>query len=108
IPKVKPDITIVDVRLPRQGGLELVRQLRSTRPQTSCIMLTMHAEESTFNAAMDAGALGYILKEDALELVLLGLRAVAAGTIYLSPKIAGWVLRRQQRSSALKEAKTGL
>ena len=71
-------------------------------------MLTMHAEESTFNAAMDAGALGYILKEDALELVLLGLKAVAAGTIYLSPKIAGWVLRRQQRASALKESKTGL
>jgi DNA-binding NarL/FixJ family response regulator len=57
---------------------------------------------------MDAGALGYILKEDALELVILGLRAVAAGTIYLSPKVASWLLRRQQRTSALKEAKVGL
>ena len=108
IPDLKPDIAIVDVRLPKQGGLDLVRRLRSARPQASSIMLTMHAEESTFNAAMDAGALGYILKEDALELVLLGLRAVAAGTIYLSPKIAGWVVRRQQRSSALKETKIGL
>jgi DNA-binding NarL/FixJ family response regulator len=107
IPMVKPDIVIVDVRLPRHGGLELVRTLRSVQPRTACIMLTMHAEESTFNAAMDAGAFGYILKEDALELVLLGLRAVAAGTLYLSPKIAGWVLRRQQRVSALKETKTG-
>jgi DNA-binding NarL/FixJ family response regulator len=57
---------------------------------------------------MDAGALGYILKEDALDLVLLGLRAVAAGTIYLSPRIANWVVRRQHKVSALKESKTGL
>jgi DNA-binding NarL/FixJ family response regulator len=108
ISKLKPEIAIVDVRLPQRGGLELVRQLRAVRPETACIMLTMHAEESTFNAAMDAGALGYILKEDALELVLLGLRAVAAGTIYLSPRIAGWVLRRQQKISAFKQTRTGL
>jgi len=108
IPRVKPEIVVVDVRLPRQGGLELVRALRAVRPRAACIMLTMHAEESTFNAAMDAGALGYILKEDALELVLLGLRAVAVGTIFLSPKIAVWLLRRQHRVAALKATKTGL
>ena len=108
IPKLKPQIVIVDVRLPERGGLELVRSLRANQPPATCIMLTMHAEESTFNAAMDAGALGYILKEDALDLVLLGLRAVAAGTIYLSPRIANWVVRRQQKVSALKESKTGL
>jgi DNA-binding NarL/FixJ family response regulator len=108
IPKLMPQIIIVDVRLPERGGLELVRLLRAKQPLAACIMLTMHAEESTFNAAMDAGALGYILKEDALDLVLLGLRAVAAGTIYLSPRIANWVVRRQQKISALKESKTGL
>ena len=108
IPKLKPQMVVVDVRIPKQGGLELVRKLRSLQPGTSCIMLTMHAEESIFNAAMDAEALGYILKEDALELVILGLKAVAAGTIYLSPKIAGWLMRRQRRTSALKEVKAGL
>jgi DNA-binding NarL/FixJ family response regulator len=108
IPKLKPQIVIVDVRLPERGGLELVRCLREIQPLAACIMLTMHAEESTFNAAMDAGALGYILKEDALDLVLLGLRAVAAGTIYLSPRISNWVVRRQHKISALKEHKMGL
>jgi len=108
ISKLKPDIVIVDIRLPHQGGLELVKTLRSVQPQAACIMLTMHAEESTFNAAIDAGAQGYILKDDALDLVLLGLKAVAAGSIYLSPKIAGWLLRRQHRVSALKEKMTGL
>ena len=108
IPKATPEIVIVDVRLPRQGGLDLVRALRNSQPRAACIMLTMHGEESTFNAAMDAGALGYILKEDALELVLLGLRAVAAGSVYLSPAISGWLMRRHQRVSALKQEKTGM
>ncbi len=108
IQKLKPALAIVDVRLPKRGGLELVKALRTVRPPPACIMLTMHGEESTFNAAMDAGARGYILKEDALELVVLGLKAVAAGSIYLSPAISGWLLRRQERVSALKQEKTGL
>jgi DNA-binding NarL/FixJ family response regulator len=108
IQKLKPALVIVDVRLPQRGGLELVKALRAMQPCPACIMLTMHGEESTFNAAMDAGACGYILKDDALELVLLGLRAVAAGSVYLSPEIAGWLLRRQRRVSALKQEKTGL
>jgi DNA-binding NarL/FixJ family response regulator len=106
--RIAPEIVVVDVRLPQKGGLELIRTLRAAQSPAGCIMLTASAEESTFNAAMDAGALGYILKEDALELVLLGLKAVAAGTIYLSPKISSWLLRRQHRVSALKDAKTGL
>jgi DNA-binding NarL/FixJ family response regulator len=68
----------------------------------------MHGEEATFNAAMDAGARGYLLKEDALELVLLGIKAVASGSFYLSPSISGWLMKRQQRVSALKLQKTGL
>ncbi len=108
IRQVRPAVVIIDVRLPQRGGLELLRSVRLLRPCPACIMLTMHGEESTFNAAMDAGAQGYILKEDALELVLLGLKAVAAGSVYLSPAISGWLLRRQQRASALKQEKTGL
>lgn len=108
IRKLLPSVVVTDVRLPKRGGLELVRSVRGLRTPPACIILTMHGEESTFNAAMDAGAQGYLLKEDALELVVLGLKAVAAGSLYLSPSISGWLLRRQQRVSALKEEKTGL
>ena len=108
VTKFGPAVVIVDVRLPQRGGLELVKALQRLRPAPACLMLTMHGEESTFNAAMDAGARGYLLKEDALELVLLGVKAVAAGSVYLSPSISGWLLRRQQRVSALKQEKTGL
>jgi DNA-binding NarL/FixJ family response regulator len=108
ISTLRPSVVLVDVRLPQKGGIELVREVRASRPDTACIMLTMDAQEDTFSAAMDAGAQGYILKEDAIDLVLLGIRAVAAGTIYLSPTISSWLLRRQQKMFALKEKKTGL
>jgi DNA-binding NarL/FixJ family response regulator len=108
ITNTRPAVVILDVRLPQRGGLELVKTLQSLRSSPACLMLTMHGEEVTFNAAMDAGAHGYLLKEDALELVLLGVKAVAAGSFYLSPSISGWLLRRQQRAAALKEQKTGL
>jgi DNA-binding NarL/FixJ family response regulator len=108
IAKTKPAVAIVDVHLPQRGGLELVKALQGLRPGPACLMLTMHGEEATFNAAMDAGAHGYMLKDDALELVLLGLKAVAAGSFFLSPSISGWLVRRQQRVSALKQEKTGL
>ena len=108
IPRAKPQVAILDVNLPRRTGLEVARALRAARPPVACLMLTMHAEESTFNAAMDAGAHGYLLKDDAMDMVLLGLKTVAAGGVYLSPSISNWLVRRQQRASALKEEKTGL
>jgi DNA-binding NarL/FixJ family response regulator len=108
IPRAKPQVAILDVNLPRRTGLEVARALRAARPPVACLMLTMHAEESTFNTAMDAGALGYLLKDDAMDMVLLGLKTVAAGGVYLSPSISNWLVRRQQRASALKEEKTGL
>src|SRR3974390_154726 len=102
IPKAKPAVVVVDVGLPQRGGLELVKALRGLHPGPACLMLTMHGEESTFNASMDAGARGYLLKEDALELVLLGLKAVASGSVYLSPSLSGWLVRRPPSASALK------
>ena len=108
IPKAKPQVVILDVNLPGRSGLEVARALHATRPRVACLMLTMLADESAFNAAMDAGAQGYLLKDDAMEMVLLSLKTVAAGGVYLSPAISAWLVRRHQRGSALKEEKTGL
>ena len=108
IKQTKPTVVIMDVRFPKRGGLELIRELRGSQPLPAFIMLTMNGEEATFNAAMDAGARGYMLKEDALDLVVLGIKAVAAGSFFLSPSISGWLTRRQDRVSVLKQEKVGL
>src|SRR5688500_14070652 len=78
IPKAKPQVVILDVNLPGRSGLEVARALRAAKPRVACLMLTMLADESAFNAAMDAGAQGYLLKDDAMEMVLLSLKTVAA------------------------------
>lgn len=108
IPGANPEVVILDLALPRRSGLEVVRALRASRCPAAWLMLTMHAERSTFDAAMDAGVQGYLLKDDTMELVLLGLTAVASGSIFLSPTISPWLVRRQQWSFALKGEKTGL
>ncbi len=108
IQTILPAIAIIDVNLPQLGGVALARSLRPLKPAPACLMLTLDSEESTFNAALDAGACGYILKEDALNLVLLGLKAVAAGTLFFSPTISQWLVRRQRRVSELKQNHSGL
>lgn len=107
IKKATPDIAILDVNVPKMNGMELARELRSLRPPISVIFLTMQDDEGTFNAAMDVGAQGYILKENAVQDLVLGLKAVSSGGIYLSPSISRHLLKRNQRASALKEKKTG-
>src|SRR5687767_11477027 len=63
IKKLKPDIAVLDVNVPKMGGMELARELRGFRPPIPVIFLTMQDDEGTFNAAMDVGAQGYILKD---------------------------------------------
>lgn len=108
IKRIKPDIAVLDVNLPKVGGMELARQIRNFRPPIPVIFLTMQDDEGTFNAAMEVGAQGYILKDNAVQDLLLGLKAVASGGIYFSPSISGYLLKRNQRVSALREKKTGL
>ena len=108
IKSLKPDVAVVDLNLPKTSGLQVVRAVRAQGHPPLVIVLTMQADEGTFNAAMDAGAQGYMLKENAVNDVLAGLKTVAAGGVFISPSVAQFLMRRHQRSSALKEQKKGL
>ena len=108
VASLKPDVVVLDLHLPKIGGLELVRRIRARASSPAVIVLTMHGEESMFNAAMDGGAQGYILKENAISDALVGLKAVASGGVFISPSVAVYLTRRHQRASALKEEKKGL
>jgi DNA-binding NarL/FixJ family response regulator len=108
IKSIKPDVAVVDLNLPKITGLEVVRAVRGLPHPPVVVVLTMQADEGTFNAAMDAGAQGYLVKENAVSDVLAGLKAVAAGGVFISPSVAHFLLRRHHRASALKEQKKGL
>jgi DNA-binding NarL/FixJ family response regulator len=108
IKRLKPDIAILDVRVPGLDGMELARALQALKPSVAVMFLTMTDDEGTFNAAMDIGAKGFILKENAVQDVMVGLNAVLRGGMYFSSTISEHLLRRTQRASALREKKTGL
>lgn len=108
IQQKKPDLAVLDVNLPGLSGLDIARSLQGKRLPTRLIILTMHKEEETFNRAMDLGVKGFVLKENAVQDILNGLVAVAAGEHYLSPSISGYLVHRRDRSELLAAKKPGI
>jgi len=108
IQEKKPDVAVLDVNLPGLSGLELARKLQTKRLPTHVIMLTMHKDEETCNRALDIGAKGFVLKENAIEEILKAIAAVAGGEHYLSSTISGYLVRRRNRAESLAEKKPGL
>lgn len=94
IPAVRPDVAVLDVRLPDGSGVEVCREIRSQMPEVRCLMLTSYADdEALFNAIM-AGASGYVLKEIRGIDLVNAIRRVAAGQSLLDPAATQRVLER--------------
>jgi DNA-binding NarL/FixJ family response regulator len=91
--RLKPDIIISDVSMPVMSGLDALRQLKAEGSQARFIFLTVHTEAQLAAEAMRAGASGYLLKAAAGEELFEAIRAAMAGRVFLSPHIAGDVLR---------------
>jgi len=92
--KAKPDVIIMDVRLPDGSGVEACRTIRDARPETKVIMLTSYADDEALFASIVAGAAGYLLKQTRGQAVIDAITAVAAGRSLLDPDVTGKVLER--------------
>lgn len=103
-----PDVVVLDLSLPGMSGLELAGRLRHDQPALPLLVLTMHREDSLVNAALDLGVRGYLLKESAAKDLVQAIRAVLAGEVFVTPVLAGALLRRSRRAAKLKEQTTGL
>ena len=108
IQELRPDVAVLDVNLPGLSGLEVTGRLQSQQQPTRIIILTMYKEEETFNRAIDFGAKGFVLKENAVEDIRNALSAVGMGEHYLSPSISGYLVRRHSRKRSLASQKPGL
>ena len=84
VTSLKPQIAIVDIDMPRLNGLEMLRALRQLPFPVKTIILTMFKEEDMFNAALDLGALAYVVKENAANDVLAALEKVTRGETFFS------------------------
>src|SRR6201997_443594 len=89
----RPDILIVDISLNGPDGLDLLKNIRTTHPALPVLILSMHDESIYAERALRAGANGYIMKQEATERVLIALRRILNGEIYVSERIANKMLK---------------
>jgi DNA-binding NarL/FixJ family response regulator len=89
---LRPDIVLMDVRLPDGSGIECCRTIRQKWPETKVLMLTSYDDKDAAIAAIIAGAAGYLLKQVEPEELLRSIRLVAGGACLLDPKVTGGVL----------------
>ena len=94
IPALRPDVAILDVRLPDGSGVEVCREVRAQMPDTACIMLTSYADDEALFASIMAGSSGYVLKQVGGNSLVDDVRRVAAGESLLDPALTDRVLRR--------------
>jgi DNA-binding NarL/FixJ family response regulator len=92
--RLKPDLVLLDVRLPDGNGFEACRQIRKLAPETRVLFLTSFADEQVVLESIDAGADGYLLKEIDEAALVRGIRDVAAGQSILDPAVTRRVLER--------------
>ena len=97
IPPTRPDVALLDVRLPDGDGVEVCREVRSRHPEISCLMLTSFADDEALFDAIMAGASGYILKQIKSDDIVEAVRLVAKGQSLLDPSVTATVLERLRK-----------
>ena len=94
IPATRPDVAVLDVRLPDGDGIEVCREIRSKHPEIQCLMLTSFADDEALFSAIMAGAAGYVLKRINSTELVDSIRRVGAGESLLDPGMTEKLFRR--------------
>ena len=100
---LRPDVVLMDVSMPSLDGVEATRQISRVVPSSQVVMLTMHADGDVMAKAIQAGAIGYLVKDCSMEEVVAAVHVAASGESVLSPGLATSMLadvKRTQRSAA--------
>jgi DNA-binding NarL/FixJ family response regulator len=108
IPALKPDVAVLDVRLPDGDGVSVCRDIRSKMPEVACLMLTSFGDDEALFDAIMAGAAGYVLKQIHGTDLVGAVRALAAGESILDPEAASRVMKRMRDKATRSDPLTGL
>lgn len=102
-----PQVAVLDVDMPQADGITVARTIKEEGLPVAVVLLTMHRNERFFNAALDLGVAGYVLKDSAVSEIVSAIRAVSAGNRFVTPLLTDYLLNRRQAQTQ-SEAKTGL
>jgi DNA-binding NarL/FixJ family response regulator len=108
IPAVRPDVAVLDVRLPDGDGVSVCREVRSQLPEVACLMLTAFSDDQALLNSILAGAAGYVLKQARGSDLVDAVRAAAAGRSLLPPLAASQVMARLRDASGMPAALAAL
>jgi DNA-binding NarL/FixJ family response regulator len=100
IPALKPDVAVLDIRLPDGDGVTVCREIRSRMPQLACLMLTSFTDDQALFDAIMAGAAGYVLKQIRGTDLVGAVRTIASGQSLLDPEATSQVMRRMRDQAA--------
>ena len=102
--RYRPDIALLDVRMPRLDGLAAAEELRRAAPGTSLMMLTTFSEDEFITRALSLGVSGFVLKSGDPRELIAGIRAVSGGAAYLSPEVAHRIITHLHAGGRLDRA----
>lgn len=108
IPALRPDVAVLDGRLPDGSGIDVCREVRSIDPNIKALILTSYDDDEALFAAILAGAAGYVLKQIAGNDLIDGVRRVAAGQSLLDPALTARVLERVRKGPEVNEELSAL
>ena len=108
IPALKPDVAVLDVRLPDGDGVSVCREIRSRMPEVACLMLTSFGDDEALFDAIMAGAAGYVLKQIRGTDLVGAVRTVASGQSMLDPRAASQLMARLRDQSVKHDPLAGL
>lgn len=100
ITTLRPDIVVLDISLSGPDGLEVLKEIRTKTASLPVLILSMHDESIYAERAMRAGANGYIMKQEATEKVLVAIRRILQGEVYLSDRLTNTMLQQYVRGAA--------
>jgi two-component system response regulator NreC len=99
VESLQPDIAVMDISMPTLNGLNAAREVKRASPKTQTILLTQHDESQYIRDALEAGVKGYVLKSQVANDLLLAIRQVSRGQVYLSPGVSSAVMEAYQSKS---------
>jgi len=87
VANVRPDVTLMDVRMPDRNGIDVLKEILSANPRAKVVMLTTSDVEEDVFRSIELGALGYVMKESPVETILAAIRSAVAGDVYMSEDV---------------------